>query len=762
MNTARTIALLTSAIAVAVLTLPAGAQSIPASSSAPDDPVAPTSSVTEGDIIVTAQKRAQTLIDVPQSVSVVSGATLEQVHAQTFSDYLKLVPGLQLNQSTPGEGRLTIRGLNTGGVASTVAVYEDETPFGSSSGLANGAILAGDFDTFDVARIEVLRGPQGTLYGASSLGGVLKFVTNEPDTTKVAARARGGVETTDGGGISYYGNAVLNFPISDTLAVRASGTYIDDAGWIDAIGTPGTGAFGNTLASQKRNDINSSRNYGGRASLLWKPGSVFSLRLSALLQNVETDAPAIVESDPNTLRTLYGRETQSIVVSPYRDISYRSYNGLANVDLGFATLTSSTSFGTQRQTRRADEGIELGGLTAAVFKVPSDIYLGQITDLKKFTQEVRLASAHSSVLDLVVGGFYTHEKGLIFQLYHALTPGTLTEITTLPLLARVNLASTYEEIAGFANATVHFGPHFDLDLGGRESRNRQRADQTLEGVLVSPAVEAQRSSESVLTYSVAPKIKFGSNASLYGRVAKGFRPGGPNALAPGADASFLTYRSDSVVSYEVGVKAQTEDRTFSIEAATFHIDWNDIQLITSQTTAAGSFNFNTNGGRARSDGAEVTATIRPIQGFDVSIVGAYNNAYLKDPTTVPVGGFAGDKLPFTPRYTVGTNGNYRWTLDEGVQAYLGGSLRFLSKQNGSFDRAFRLANGRQRELPSYEVVDLQAGLDLGRFAVEVYAKNVNNAEGKTSTSTLGLYPAGAIGTGVIRPRTIGLSLTASY
>src|SRR5687767_1111109 len=134
------------------------------------------------EVIVTAQKRAEALIDVPQSVSVVDGAVLERQHASTFQDYLKLVPGLQLSQTTPGQGRLVMRGVNTGGVASTVAVYVDETPFGSSSGLVNGAILAADIDPFDMQRIEVLRGPQGTLYGASSLGGVLKFAPNPPST----------------------------------------------------------------------------------------------------------------------------------------------------------------------------------------------------------------------------------------------------------------------------------------------------------------------------------------------------------------------------------------------------------------------------------------------------------------------------------------------------------------------------------------------------------------------------------------------------
>ncbi|MBL0915410.1 MAG: TonB-dependent receptor plug domain-containing protein, partial [Sphingopyxis sp.] len=184
----------------------------------------------QNDIVVTAQKREQRLIDVPQSVSVVSGEALENIQATNFSDYLKLVPGLQLNQTTPGFGRLVIRGVNTGGVASTVAIYQDETTFGSSSGLVNGAILAGDFDTFDVERIEVLRGPQGTIYGASSMGGVLKYVMKKPDTGGFEARARASVETTKGGDESYLGSAVVNVPLAETLPFGASGFSPDFGG----------------------------------------------------------------------------------------------------------------------------------------------------------------------------------------------------------------------------------------------------------------------------------------------------------------------------------------------------------------------------------------------------------------------------------------------------------------------------------------------------------------------------------------------------
>jgi iron complex outermembrane receptor protein len=719
----------------------------------PLDTQAGTQSGNEEEIVVTAEKREQTLIDVPQSVSVITGATLETQQANTFEDYLKLVPGLQVSQSAPGQARLVIRGLNTDGVASTVGVYEDETPFGSSTGLANGAVLAGDFDTFDVARIEVLRGPQGTLYGANALGGVLKFVTNAPETDRFIARARGGIETVEGGDLSYFGNAVVNVPLGDTLAFRASGTYRNTGGFIDSIGTAG---------SRVRNNINGSRVYGGRASLLFKPSADFSLRLSALVQNIDTDAPTVVESDPTTFATLYGRPTQSIFVSPYRDIKYRVYNATANLNLGFANLTSATSYSTEKQPSRTDATFQLSGLLNAIFGVPNELYLGQNTNLDKFTQEVRLASSKSPLLDWVIGGYYTHEKGLILQQYFPVTPGTLTPITAVPLLAKVNLASTYEEIAGFANATVHLGEHFDIDLGGRESHNKQSVNQVLAGALVGASTFTQHSSEDVFTYSVAPKLKLGQRASIYARVAKGFRPGGPNALGPGAPPGSESYRSDSVISYELGVKAESRDHKFSIEIAAFHIDWNNIQLLTSVTTQAGAFSFNTNGGRARSDGVEFTATVRPTQGLNISANGAYNNAYLKDPTTVPVGGFAGDKLPFTPKYSVSLNADYRWTLGGGTNAFIGGSLRYLSNQPGGFDAAFRIANGRQREIPSYEVVDLRAGLDFGKYSVEAYVRNLNNADGKTTTSPIGAYPNGAMATGVIRPRSIGLAITAGF
>src|SRR5687768_15947787 len=177
------------------------------------------------EILVTAQKVSQSVIDVPLSISVLGSDDLEKTQSSNLQDFVKLVPGLQLTQATPGFGRLVVRGINTGGSASTVGVYVDETTFGSSSGLANGAILAADLDTLDIARIEVLRGPQGTVYGASSLGGVLKYVTNEPQFDSFEGRVRGSFESVDAGDMSWSGAAVANMPVSDSVAIRASGFY---------------------------------------------------------------------------------------------------------------------------------------------------------------------------------------------------------------------------------------------------------------------------------------------------------------------------------------------------------------------------------------------------------------------------------------------------------------------------------------------------------------------------------------------------------
>jgi iron complex outermembrane recepter protein len=714
----------------------------------------------QNEIIVTAQKRPQVLIDVPQSVTVVTGGTLEQQHATNFQDYLKLIPGLQLSQDTPGEGRLIIRGLNTGGIASTVSVYVDESPFGSSTGLVNGAVLAADFDTFDLNRIEVLRGPQGTLYGASSLGGVLRFVTNAPSTAGIEARARVGLQDVDNGGVGALLNAMINVPITATIAFRASGSYRKDPGFINSIGTSGPDAFGNILTADIAKGINGDRVFGGRASLLFKPSSTTTIRLTAIAQNIDSDEPTVIEADPVTLRPVHGL-VESQFVPQFSNLHYRLYNATGTFDLGFANLTTSTSYSKQDQRLRNDLTFALSGLIR-LFIGPNEFIEPQVTNLTKFTEEIRLAG-QTHFADWLVGGYYSHEKGFLQQDLTAVEPGTLTPIDVIPVfgipLAHLELPSKYKEIAAFADATVHLTQQFDLQFGGRYSKNDQSSRQTVVSALLGSSDDFGSSSEHVFTYSVAPKYKLNQNTTIYARVAKGFRPGGPNAIAPDAPADLRTFHSDSAVSWEAGVKAQTPDHLFSVDAAAFHINWRNIQLFTTFVVNNVPFTVNSNGPSAKSDGVELTATARPLPGLDLSLNGAYTNARLTGDTPADVGGLKGDQLPFTPKLSFAMNADYHWQLSLGVRARVGGSYRHLSRQKSDFQ-----AGTSQLNIRPYGVFDLNAGLDFGRFNLDAYVKNLGNSHGITSVvgTATPIFPNGAIGTGIIRPRTIGLSLGFNY
>jgi outer membrane receptor for monomeric catechols len=265
---------------------------------------------------------------------------------------------------------------------------------------------------------------------------------------------------------------------------------------------------------------------------------------------------------------------------------------------------------------------------------------------------------------------------------------------------------------------------------------------------------------------VAPKIKLGERASLYARVAKGYRPGGPNVIPVGAPAGTpTTYDPDGVTSYEVGFKGETADRRASLEASLYHIDWSNIQL----AAVVNGFGVNANGAGAQVDGAEVTASLKPVSGLAASVNFAFNDARLTGNTDpIVVGAVKGDRLPFTPRYALSLNADYQWSLGGDVTASLGGSFRSLSKQSAGYDPAYLATFGHFARVKAYELVDLRAELSVGRYSLNAYANNLTNSGGITSVQSLlgvaGLprYPGGAIGTGVVRPRTIGLNAVVAF
>ncbi|HLT90352.1 MAG TPA: TonB-dependent receptor [Woeseiaceae bacterium] len=732
---------------------------------------APTRELEE--IVVTAQKREQTLLEIPQSITVVDGQLLRRQQADNFEDYLSLVPGLSLQSATPGNTRITLRGVNTGGVASTVGVYVDEVPFGSSSGLANAAILAGDFDTFDVARLEVLRGPQGTLYGASSLGGVIRFVTNAPDTREFRFRAEAGLENVAEGDLGWAARSFVNIPLSERFAVRASGFYRAESGFIDSIGNnpipsltdPANNIVDGSLVLE---DLNETDVFGGRVSALFDTGGVFSAQLTALFQDIEADGSANFEGDFDTYEPLYGGLVKTQYHRDLTDTEYRIYSGLLNWELGAGTLLSSTSYSTFAQHIQDD---------AALFPVPpalaqvATLFYGdpatrplsviqkQITGTDKFTQEFRFTSPDGEVFEWLAGAFYTREKSRIDpQDFFAVEAGTDDIAEDIPVLLSGQVHSEYEEYAAFGNATWYLTERFEINFGGRASRNEQSASQVLDlsglgaGVV---AFDEATSSEDVFTWSVGPRFSLNDDTSVYARIATGYRPGGPNVLPPGAPPGTpATYDSDTLTSYEAGLKGDWAN--LSLDVAVFFLDWEDIQLF-AQINDVG---VNANGGTAESRGIELNAAVRPLDGLTLSLNGAWIDTELTQDTDPIVGGVSGDSLPWTPELSATFAADYEWQVAGDVTAWVGGDVSYTGTRTADFGQ--RDANGAIRELPSYTTLDLRAGFDTGSWFFELYARNLTDERGITSLFGPDVVANGAAGIAIIRPRTVGLTVGVEF
>jgi len=730
--------------AVTKLSLLAGAAfavlSIPVASCAADAAAAKGATVQE--VIVTADKREENSRDVPQSVTAISGDSLDVKRAVTFEDYVTTVPGMNLISSQPGATRLVLRGINAGGVSATIGTYVDETPYGSVTGLANGAVLAPDLDTFDMQRVEVLRGPQGTLYGASSLGGLLKFVTNPPDPSRLAAKIEADGSSTESGSVGGSVKGMVNLPLGDKAAFRASGYDSDQPGFIDD-------------PVRHAKNVDSARYSGLKGSLLFRPTDKFMIRLSVVGQDITSTGTSTMDVNRFTLEPLFGDLTQSRTFAQPNKVAYRIYNATADYDFGFANLLSATSYATLRQDDNGDATAQLGALLSAIFKQPLGANVLQDLEQKKFTQEIRLASP-AQTFEWLVGGFYTHEENALHQNLSAISLQNPPQVVQgFGGLEVISLPSDYKEYAVFANGDYHFTDRFDVSAGGRYSHNKQNESQVTTGPLVGPGSSvAGTSSENVFTFAVAPKFKLSDDATLYARVAKGFRPGGPNAVNPLAPAAVpRTFQSDSIINYEAGVKADAFDRSVSFELTAFYITWDHIQLLAN----VGGFGVNTNGGSAESKGVEGAVTYVPTPGLTLSANGAYTQANLTANTPAILGGKKGDRLPYSAPVSGSLSADYGRPVSDDVRMFIGASVRFEGRRRSDFN-----ATIGQTSVPSYTSVDLRGGVDWRNYRAELYVKNVSDERGILSLGGFGSTPNGALQAGVIRPRTIGLSLSATY
>lgn len=735
----RSVAVRLTGVCVAAIASAASGQT--SSASAPSQQVPAAKAVgDQPDIVITAQKRTERLLDVPQSVSVISGDSLEKTHAQRLSDYLTRIPSANIVESQPGESRIVLRGINAGGVGATVATYVDETPFGSATSLANGAVLAPDIDPFDLARVEVLRGPQGTLYGANSLGGLVKYVTVAPDPRMFGAAAEVGAEDVSHGNTGWWGRAAGNIPISSDAAFRLSGFYRRDPGYID---DPRHGK-----------DVNDGKTYGGRFSFLVRPTSKLRIRASALLENIRSNGTNIEDVDPVTLAPTIGDLKHLRVIPEPNDINYRIYNATIDYDFGPVSLVSATSYGTLDQKQVEDASAIYGGLLSSFFDTSLGAGVDQGMSQRRFTEEVRLASNNVTPIQWTVGGFYTHEKNRLSQNLYGVDGVTGARVSSLDGLVIVSLPSRYTEYAGFANATWHVVPKFDLTAGGRWSHNKQSDEQNTSGLLAGGANSfAGNSSDSVFTYSLSPMFKPSPDTRIYARVAKGYRPGGPNAVSPLAPAGVpRQFGPDTTINYEVGVKTQTSDHLLSLELTAFLIDWRKIQLL----AQVQGFGVNVNGGSARSKGVEFTAGLNAAPGLSIYANGSYVDSYLTTDTPTVVGGLRGDPLPYNPKWQATMGAEYEHALNSRLTGHAGLSWHYTGVRYSDFD-----ATSGQRRLKPFSQLDAHVGVDFDRFRIDAFAHNITDARGIVNLGFFGSVN-GDVAAAVNRPRSFGLSLGYRY
>jgi iron complex outermembrane recepter protein len=701
-------------------------------------------------IVVTAEKKEEKLKDVPMSITALGGGSLDNLQYRSFSDYAAMVPGLSLVSSQPGYTNLTLRGQNAGGVGSTVAVYLDESPFGSSSALLNGSILSGDFDTWDLQRVEVLRGPQGTLYGANSEGGLLKFVTAPPVLGTFSGAAEVTGESVDHGGNGGDVRAVVNLPLGDKLALRVGGFTQDVAGFIDDL-------------TRDKIAENDGHKYGGRVSLLAEPIDSLTIRLTASSQESRYNGVPQEDINPVTLEPAAGDLVQQRFINQPSTFQYKNYNATINWDAGPFSILSTTSYGILNSDAITDDtnaqlapGFTLEALLTGAGVPNTGGYEDNLVDLKKFTQEVRVSSPTTNFFEWQVGAYFTREEGNLFQHLNAIALPTGTPISALPSLEIVTLDSIYKETSGFGNVTVHILPQFDVQAGGRFSKNEQVASEGLSGLLVGPAQAfSTPSSGHVWTYSVAPRWHIDADNMLYFRWATGYRPGGPNALPPVAPPDVpREYGADKTNNLELGIKSSLLNNQLSIDAALFHVDWTNIQLL----EIVDNTGINGNGGKAKSQGFEWTVGYIPVHGLTVNWTGAYTDAKLT--TDAPaVNGVTGDPLPYAPKWGTSLDGEYTAAAFADYKYFVGGTWSYVGARSTDFgsDPTETL----QVRLPSYNSYGARVGVNNNRYRVTLYAKNLSDSRGITSYASSGA-PGLNGGAAIIQPRTVGVTLSAQF
>jgi outer membrane receptor protein involved in Fe transport len=730
------------------------------------------------EVIVTALKRSTTVQSTPIAISAVTSQTIEKMGASSIQDYYRTVPNLQVDGNSPTSRRITLRGVRSAGEA-TVGLYYDETPLTGPAGTTQDASsTTADVNLFDVERIEVLRGPQGTLYGSGSMGGTLRVIFAKPDSRNYDGAVEVQGTAQQDGGPGYSTKGMVNVPlIQDKLAARVVLYKSEQGGFID-----------NVYLHKK--DINSQDSEGGRLLVGFTPTDKLTIDASAVYQQTNLHGQ-------NTWYPALGAyNTNAKVIAPTSD-TLRLYNVTGKYNLGWANFTGTVSYYSWNLLRNSDYSPTLSGSSAnstscrnwvaqgapafgapanpactptqmaaytayANSRIPGALY--QPMGLTSWNYEARLSGqALDDKVDWTAGAYYESRTDYIESQVAKADPTTGMVIQPLDLTAWRHVGTDTKQTAFFAEVAYKPISPLTLTVGVR----RFNYDKVVNGVVlisnyitqsyVGPPASVDASASGwVSKFNVSYQID--RDLMVYAMAAKGFRPGGANNV-PGLASALLAYQPDSLWNYETGVKSQWFDRRLTLNAAAYQIDWSNLQV--TATSANGAFSYLTNAGNARIRGLEVEAVARPIAGLTLNATAAVVNAVLTtdqaNSTILITGstGLTGDKFPNVPEFSGSASAEYLWPLFGEVNGMLRLDYAYVGKSASQF-RPTYIYYERQG---GYSTLNIRAGLEADDWGAYVFVNNVANEIGIMSMTSSVNNPKQALTT---NPRTVGVTLRKHF
>lgn len=704
------------------------------------------------EVVVTALKQKQSVLTVPSAITVLSASSLLRGANVNLGDYISKVPGLDMVSGGPGQSEVFIRGVSSGfAVASSpsVAIYVNDTPVGSETANAMGNVTALDLDPALLKRVEVLKGPQGTIYGATAVGGLIRYVTVPPSLTTTSGSVEAGASSVYGGNQGYGLRGMINTPIIvGKLGIAVSAFHRTDPGFISD-------------PYRHLNNINTVRTDGGLMETLWEPTQKFSAQLMILVQDMVTGGTNYEDLNSN-LTPIFG---------PYQQVAYLNELWLDNENLSslrlsyqlpWATLTSITSYEGQSAEVAYDYTGRLGLKFSTGMGVPNSAVADRVgMNHHRITQEVRLSTATNKRLVWLGGLFYTHEwntKAEIMDIVDK-TTGLNVRPTGQPALVDI-VNDSYTEYAAYLNGTYHVTSKLHLRAGVRYTRDIETAITPFYGVLIGPTVvSAAHSVSQPVTYLVSPSYEF-RHSMIYARISTGFRPGGPTGVTDSAvyQGAPATYQPDKLTSYEIGYKADFPRQRMTVQLDGYDIEWNKMQVL----SIVNGFYLTGNAGKARILGSEFSARWMPIDGLNLSADASYTHGYLTE-NAPGISAFSGEDLPDVPLFAGRMDAEYDAPFASNFGSwFVGGHVQYVGERVTDFITGIPVGVLRP-VMPSYYTGGIYAGMRHHGLTLEVYVKNLGNAVGFTRLWQQNPNDYSApYDVAVIPPRTIGFSISSKF